>query len=172
MKHQFLKFVFAGVAALTLVACGGGDDVPAVAAPTKNIVALAAGTPSLSTLVTAVTTAGLTATLSGPGPFTVFAPNNDAFAKLPATTISALLSATPPTTLTSILTYHVVPSKVLEAAIPLGADITTVQGSKIKINKVGGDFIITYAGGTSKILKTDILATNGVVHVIDTVIIP
>ena len=173
MKHYFLKFILAASAVLGLVACGGGDDPAPAPAPTKNIVQLAVDTPALSTLVTAVTAAGLTSTLSGPGPFTVFAPTNDAFAKLGTATIAALVGATPPTTLTSILTYHVVGAKVLKSNITLGADVTTVNTGKFKITQEGADFVITDAkGGKSKIIATDIPATNGVVHLIDTVIMP
>jgi uncharacterized surface protein with fasciclin (FAS1) repeats len=173
MKRYFLKLILAAGVALGLAACGGSDDPAPVAAPTKNIVELAAGTPDLSTLVAAVTAAGLTTTLSGTTSYTVFAPTNAAFAKIPAATMNALLSATPPTTLTSILTYHVVPGKVLKAGIPLGAAITTANGAALTINQVGNNFIITdVKGGTSTITATDILATNGVVHLIDTVIMP
>jgi uncharacterized surface protein with fasciclin (FAS1) repeats len=173
MNRYFLKFILAAGVALGLAACGGSDDPAPLAAPTKNIVQLAAGTPDLSTLVTAVTTAGLTTTLSGTTSYTVFAPTNAAFAKIPAATLSALLGATPPTTLTSILTYHVVPGKVLKAGISLGTPITTANGATLTINQVGNNFIITdVKGGTSTITATDILATNGVVHLIDTVIMP
>jgi uncharacterized surface protein with fasciclin (FAS1) repeats len=173
MKHYLLKLILAAGVALGLAACGGGDDAAPVAAPTKNIVELAVATPTLSTLVTAVTAAGLTSTLSSPGPFTVFAPTNTAFDKIPPATLQALVSATPPTTLTSILTYHVVSGKVLKADIPLGTPIATVQKGTITINLVGNDVIITDAkGGKSKITTTDIPATNGVIHVIDTVLMP
>lgn len=177
MNRYFLKIILAAGVALGLAACGGSDDPAPVAAPTKNIVELAVATPALSTLVTAVTAAGLTSTLSGPGPFTVFAPTNDAFAKLGTATIATLLNETPTAaTLAGILKYHVVPGKVLKAdLVPplLGGDINTVNGAKFKINQVGTNFIITDAkGGTSTIVITDNLATNGVVHVIDTVISP
>ncbi len=175
MKRQFLKTFLAASAMAVLAACGGGDDHPAATpvapAPTKNIVELAVDTPTLSTLVTAVKAADLVATLSGPGPFTVFAPTNAAFDKIPAATLTALLADK--AALAKILTYHVVGSKVLKAGIPLGTAITTVQGGTIKIDAVGADVVITDAkGGKSKIVTTDILATNGVVHVIDTVIMP
>jgi uncharacterized surface protein with fasciclin (FAS1) repeats len=171
MKRQFLKYLFAAATFAALAACGGSDDPPAPAPPTKNIVELAAATPDLSTLVTAVTAAGLTSTLSGPGPFTVFAPTNAAFAKIPPATLNALLADK--AALTKVLTYHVVPGKVLKADIPLGKAITTVQTGTLTINVVGSDVIITDAkGGKSKIVTTDILATNGVVHLIDTVIMP
>jgi uncharacterized surface protein with fasciclin (FAS1) repeats len=171
MKRQFLKYLFAVCATAILAACGGSDDPAPAPAPTKNIVELAAATPDLSTLVTAVTAAGLTSTLSGPGPFTVFAPTNAAFAKIPAATLNALLADK--AALTKVLTYHVVNGKTLKADIPLGKPITTLQTGTITINVVGSDVIITDAkGGKSKIVTTDILATNGVVHVIDTVIMP
>jgi uncharacterized surface protein with fasciclin (FAS1) repeats len=159
MKRQFLKYLFAAATFAALAACGGSDDPPAPAAPTKNIVELAAATPDLSTLVTAVTAAGLTSTLSGPGPFTVFAPTNAAFAKIPKAALDALIADK--AGLTKVLTYHVVSGKVLKAGIPLGKDITTVQGATLTINVVGSD-----------VITTDILATNGVVHLIDTVIMP
>jgi uncharacterized surface protein with fasciclin (FAS1) repeats len=145
--------------------------MPPDAMPAKNIVELAVATPDLSTLVTAVTKAGLTETLSGPGPFTVFAPTNDAFTKLPKGTLDALLAN--PKALADVLKYHVVSGKVLKADIPLGKSIMTVQGGEITIDAVGADVIITDAKGRkSKIVTTDIMASNGVVHVIDTVILP
>jgi transforming growth factor-beta-induced protein len=177
MKRQFLQYLFAAGAALALAACGGGSSssepapTPASAASTKTVVDLAVATPDLSTLVTAVTEAGLAETLSGPGPFTVFAPTNAAFDKLGSATVASLLADTK--TLADILTYHVVPGKVLKADIPLGKSITTVEGGTITINVEGADVIITDAkGGKSKIVTTDIMASNGVVHLIDTVIMP
>jgi uncharacterized surface protein with fasciclin (FAS1) repeats len=169
MKRQFLKLALAVSAAAVLAACGGDDDTPvAPAAPTKNIVELAVATPDLSTLVTAVKAAGLVATLSGPGPFTVFAPTNAAFAKLPKADLDALLAN--PAALADVLKYHVVTGKVLKADIPFGKPIKTLQGQEITIDTTA---TITDAnGGKSKITATDILATNGVVHLIDTVILP
>ena len=175
MKRQFLKLVLVASAAAVLAACGGSDDEVAVtSAPTKNIVELAVATPALSTLVTAVKAADLVATLSGPGPFTVFAPTDDAFKKIPAATLSDLLLPANKAALANILTYHVVAGKVLKADIkPLPFTATTVQTGKFSIDVVGADVIITDAKGLkSKIVTTDILATNGVVHVIDTVLTP
>jgi uncharacterized surface protein with fasciclin (FAS1) repeats len=173
MKRQFLKLALAVSAAAVLAACGGsdGDGTPA---PTKNIVELAVATPDLSTLVTAVKAAGLVETLSGPGPFTVFAPTNAAFAKIPAAALNDLLLPANKAALSNILTYHVVAGKVLKADIkPLPFTATTVQTGKFTIDVVGADVIITDAKGLkSKIVTTDILATNGVVHVIDTVLTP
>jgi uncharacterized surface protein with fasciclin (FAS1) repeats len=180
MQHrQFLKLMFAATATASIVAaltaCGGESNTPAPTppAPTKNIVELAVATPDLSTLVKAVTAADLAGTLSGPGPFTVFAPTNAAFDKIPTDTLGALLLPSGKADLTKILTYHVVPGKVLKADIPLGTPIATLQGGTITIAVEGGNVVITDAkGGKSMITATDIVATNGVVHVIDTVIMP
>ncbi len=173
MKRQFLKLALAISAAAVLAACGGSDG-DGTAAPTKNIVELAVATPDLSTLVTAVKAAGLVETLSGPGPFTVFAPTNAAFAKIPAAALNDLLLPANKDALSNILTYHVVKGKVLKADIkPLPFTATTVQTGKFTIDVVGADVIITDVKGIkSKIVTTDILATNGVVHVIDTVLTP
>lgn len=169
MKRQFLKLVLVASAAAVLAACGGDDEVAVTPAPTKNIVELAAATPDLSTLVTAVKAAGLVETLSGAGPYTVFAPTNAAFANLPKADLDALLAN--PTALADVLKYHVVAGKVLAADIPFGTNIKTVQGQTINIDKA--TTTITDAnGGKSKIAATDILATNGVVHLIDKVILP
>ena len=174
MKRQFLKLVLVASAAAVLAACGGSDDEVAVTpapAPTKNIVELAQATPSLSILVEAVVAADLATTLSGAGPFTVFAPTDTAFAALLAelgVTKAALVADK--ALLTKVLTYHVVSGKVLKADIPFGKPITTVQGEIITIDTSA---IITDARSRkSQITATDILATNGVVHLIDKVILP
>jgi uncharacterized surface protein with fasciclin (FAS1) repeats len=173
MKRQFLKLVLVASAAAALAACGGsdGDGTPA---PTKNIVELAVATPDLSTLVTAVKAAGLVETLSGPGPFTVFAPTNAAFAKIDPAVLNNLLLPANKAALSNILTYHVVAGKVLKADIkPLPFTAKTEQGGSFTVDVVGADVVITDAkGGKPKIITTDILATNGVVHLIDAVIMP
>ena len=137
----------------------------------KNIVQTAQATPSLSILVEAVVAAGLVGTLTGPGPFTVFAPTNDAFAALLAelgVTKEALLADT--ALLTKVLTYHVVPSRVLKAEIPFNAAIATAQGQTITINS---SFRITdQRGRNSNITAADVFNTNGVVHLIDKVLLP
>ena len=166
--------ILTGVAAATtlLTACGDSDDH--VAAPAKNIVELAQATPDLSILVEAVVAAGLAATLSGAGPFTVFAPTNAAFASLLGelgVTKEALLADK--TLLTAVLTYHVLGSKVESSQIPLGAAIKTVQGANLTINSVGMGLAITDARGrNANIVTANIQASNGVVHVIDKVILP
>ena len=162
----------AAVAVVALVsACGGGDDNPH---PTTNIVQTAQANAQFSILVEAVTAAGLGETLSGAGPFTVLAPTNDAFAKL-LTELNinkaALLANKP--LLTAVLTYHVVPSQVLKAQVPLGKAIKTVQGDIFKVDAKGADLVITDGRNrNAKITATDILTTNGVIHQIDTVLLP
>jgi transforming growth factor-beta-induced protein len=137
----------------------------------KNIVQLAVGTPALSILVEAVLAAELQGVLSGPGPFTVFAPTNDAFVALLGelgVTKAALLADK--ALLTKVLTYHVVPAQVLSSGIPFGQPVTSVQGQTFTIGK---DLQITDANNRkSKIVATDVAASNGVVHVIDRVILP
>ncbi len=134
----------------------------------KDIVDTAVGAGTFKTLVAAVTAAGLVDTLKGTGPFTVFAPSDEAFAKLPAGTVESLLKDIP--TLTSILTYHVVSGKVLAADVMTmdGKEAKTVNGAAIKISTTGG----VKLNGTSTVTATDIACTNGVIHVIDTVIMP
>jgi uncharacterized surface protein with fasciclin (FAS1) repeats len=137
----------------------------------KDIVQTAQSTPSLSILVEAVVAAGLTDTLKGTGPFTVLAPTNDAFAALLAElgiAKDALLADK--ALLTKVLTYHVLPGQVLKAEIPLNVPITTVQGATISVN---GSFKITdQRGRISSITATDIFNTNGVVHLLDKVLLP
>ena len=137
----------------------------------KNIVQTAVATPDFSILVEAVTAAGLGGTLSGTGPFTVFAPTNAAFAALLAelgVSKEALLADK--ALLTKVLTYHVLPARVLKADVPVGAAITTVQGQTFTVDS---SLSITDANGRrAKIAATDVLASNGVIHVIDKVILP
>jgi uncharacterized surface protein with fasciclin (FAS1) repeats len=134
----------------------------------KDIVDTAVGAGTFKTLVAAVTAAGLVDTLKGAGPFTVFAPSDDAFAKLPAGTVDGLLADLPK--LKSILTYHVVSGKVMAADVMKmdGKSAKTVEGSEVKISTTGG----VKLNGTSTVTKTDIECSNGVIHVIDSVIMP
>jgi len=169
MFHRFRTLLAVCTVAL-MAACGGNDDE--VHQP--NIVETATANPSFSILVEAVTAAGLADTLSGPGPLTVFAPTNDAFALLLTelgVTKAQLLANKP--LLTAVLTYHVVPAKVLKAGVPLGKAVTTVQGGIFKVDAVGSDLVITDGRNrTSKITTADLMASNGVIHVIDKVILP
>jgi uncharacterized surface protein with fasciclin (FAS1) repeats len=131
----------------------------------KNIVETAVDAGSFKTLVTAVQAAGLVDTLSSAGPFTVFAPTDEAFAKIPKETLEAVLADK--ARLTSIITYHVVAGKVMATDVMGLTSAKTVQGSEIKINTSNGVMI-----NNSKVAKTDIECSNGVIHVIDTVLIP
>merc|ERR1712045_203234 len=134
---------------------------------TKNLAQLAIDTPALSTLVAAVKAAGLVETLSGPGPFTVFAPTNDAFAKIPSSALNGLLADK--TALTKVLLRHVVPSVIKAEDIPAGRTMVgTVGGEQISV--VNADGVVTIAGaGTAAVIATNILASNGVVHLVDSV---
>ncbi|SDW90738.1 fasciclin domain-containing protein [Flavobacterium degerlachei] len=147
---------------------------------TPNIVGVAAGNADFSTLVTAVTAAGLVETLSSEGPFTVFAPNNAAFAKLPAGALDDLLKPENLDKLKAILTYHVVSGK-FDAATVIDAinknngkySVTTVQGGTIVLSLKDGKVILTDAnGGTSTVVLADVAASNGVIHAIDSVVMP
>jgi len=171
MRHARFPLALALVA--TLTACGSSSDTSMPAAE-PNLVALAQSNPNLSILVEAVVAADLQGTFAGAGPFTVFAPTNAAFAALLTelgVTKAELLANKP--LLSAVLTYHVLPARVLKAGIPLGKAITTVQGGIFKIDAVGTDAVITDGRNrTSTITATDIAAANGVVHVIDKVILP
>jgi uncharacterized surface protein with fasciclin (FAS1) repeats len=130
-----------------------------------NIVETAVSNGSFKTLVAAVTEADLVGTLSGPGPFTVFAPNDEAFAKLPAGTVEALLKDK--AKLVSILTYHVVPGKHMAAEVGKHETLTTVQGQALKVKNGTGVMI-----DNANVIAADIVTDNGVIHVIDSVVLP
>lgn len=133
-----------------------------------NIVELAAATPELSTLVAAVQAAGLVDTLSGPGPFTVFAPTNQAFDALPEGTLDSLLLPENVDDLTSILTYHVVAGEAFASDLSDGQVIETVNGESLTVSITGGQVLINDA----VVIVPDVTASNGVVHIIDAVLIP
>ena len=141
--------------------------------PSKTIVENAANSKDHTTLVAAVKAAGLVDTLSGPGPFTVFAPTNAAFAKLPAGTVDTLVKPENKATLTTILTYHVVPGRVSAADLSDGQALTTVQGGTLTVHKKGKTVTLTDAkGGVSKVTIPNVYQSNGVIHVVDTVLMP
>ena len=137
------------------------------AAPVGNIVEVATAAGSFKTLLAAATAAGLVDTLTGPGPFTVFAPTDAAFAALPAGTLDALLKD--PAKLKDILLYHVVAGKVTSDQVVKLTSATTVEGKTIKIAVKNG---VVYLNDTVKVVTTDIPASNGVIHVIDAVLLP
>jgi uncharacterized surface protein with fasciclin (FAS1) repeats len=159
--------------AAVLVACGS-ETADAGTPPSQNVVQLAQGNPDLSILVEAVVAADLAGTLSAPGPYTVFAPTNAAFAALLTelgVTKAELLANKP--LLTAVLTYHVLGARVAKSQIPLGKAITPLAGGFFKIDQSGADFIITDGRNrTSRITATDISASNALVHVVDKVILP
>jgi len=158
-----MRTILGMVAALALV-------VPAFADEKKDIVDTAVGAGSFKTLVAAVKAADLVDTLKGEGPFTVLAPTDEAFAKLPEGTVESLLKPENKDKLIAILKYHVIAGKVLAADVVKldGQDVKTVEGSTAKVAVKDGGVTINNA----KVIKTDIDCTNGVIHVIDTVIPP
>lgn len=136
--------------------------------PKKDIVATAVAAGSFNTLAAALQAADLVATLQGPGPFTVFAPTDAAFAKLPAGTVESLLRPENKAKLQAILTYHVVPGSVGSADVVKLKKAKTVNGQSVSIKVTGGVVSVDEA----KVVQTDIAASNGVIHVIDSVILP
>ena len=133
----------------------------------KDIVAVASSAGSFNTLVAAVKAAGLVETLQGKGPFTIFAPTDEAFAKLPKGTVEDLLKPENKEKLVAILTYHVVAGKVMAADVKT-MKAKTVNGQSLDIKVTDGDVTVDNA----KVVKTDVAASNGVIHVIDTVVLP
>lgn len=188
-----LTIALASAASLAIVACAEepaenvayedaatADQMANAEAETGTVVEVAQGDETFSTLVSAVTAADLGATLSGDGPFTVFAPTNDAFAKIPEATLTEL-TTNDTETLGNILTYHVAAGNVdaatlLQAIEGAGADgysIETVNGGTLTATVVDGNVVLTdAAGGTATVTATDVAASNGVIHVIDTVLMP
>lgn len=204
MPVRFVIALFAGASILT--ACGGGGDDSAKAPATNQTAAAPAATPRPAPvtvggapmypnktiienasqsaehrmLVRAVQAAGLAPTLSGAGPYTVFAPTDAAFGKLPAGTVDGLLRPEAKGQLTELLTYHVVPGVVmatdLRRAIQKGggkAELATVAGGKLTASDAGGALVVTdEKGGQSRVTQGDVLQSNGVVHVVDAVLMP
>ena len=141
--------------------------------PSKNIIQNAVNSKDHTTLVAAVKAAGLVETLEGKGPFTVFAPTNTAFGKLPAGTVDNLVKPENKATLTKILTYHVVPGKLEASDLTDGKTLTTVEGETLTVKHDGGKvWIVDAKGGTSMVTISNVNQSNGVIHVIDTVLMP
>ncbi len=164
MKLKQLTHSLLGIIAAAFIALPVAQAEP----QTKDIVDTAVAAGSFKTLAAALGAAGLVETLKGPGPFTVFAPTDDAFAKLPAGTVENLLKPENKAKLVSILTYHVVAGKVMAADVVKLTEAKTVQGTTVDIKVVDGTVTVDGA----KVVKTDIATSNGVIHVIDTVIMP
>jgi len=162
---RIMRKLFASALVVALVATSAAG-LRASEPQAKDIVDTAVAAGSFKTLAKALDAAGLIPTLKGAGPFTVFAPTDEAFAKLPAGTLEALLKDK--AKLTAVLTYHVVPGKVMAADVVKLKDAKTVQGQSIKIDTSMGGVKVNGAN----VIKTDIVASNGVIHVIDSVILP
>ena len=160
MLTRFRLMLALACAATVMAAAPVRADAPG------TIVEIAAANPNFKTLVAAVKAAGLAGTLSGKGPFTVFAPTDEAFAKLPAGTVETLLKPENKAKLQAILLYHVVSGKVLSTDLKDGK-VATVEGQDVKIDLSGGVHV-----NDAKVTKADIIASNGVIHVIDTVLLP
>lgn len=173
MFNQLVKQILMAVVALTVTATAVfATRVPATSAPaqTGDIVQTAVSAGSFKTLAAALEAAGLVDALKGTGPFTVFAPTDEAFAKLPAGTVEELLKPENKEKLKAVLLYHVVSGKVLAADVVKlnGKEAKTLQGDKVKV-KASKDGVMVDA---ANVLKTDVMATNGVIHVIDSVLMP
>jgi uncharacterized surface protein with fasciclin (FAS1) repeats len=168
MKQTLLSFavsaVLAGSAAFLLVAAPGTSAGPQAK---KDIVDTAVAAGSFKTLAAALQAAGLVDALKGPGPFTVFAPTDEAFAKLPAGTVETLLKPENKEKLTAVLTYHVVAGKVMAADVTKLSSAKTLQGQSLTISTKGGVKV-----DNANVVKTDIACSNGVIHVIDSVVLP
>ena len=172
----------AGLAMLARSAAFAGNPMVGGAAmyPTKSIVQNAVNSKDHTTLVAAVTAAGLVDTLSGQGPFTVFAPTNAAFGKLPAGTVETLVKPENKDTLTKILTYHVVPGRYTAADVAMLAEqsggtatLKTVEGESLSFMKSGNGWVIVDSkGGRSNITIANVMQSNGVIHVVDSVLMP
>ena len=141
--------------------------------PSKNIIQNAVNSKDHTTLVAAVKAAGLVETLEGRGPFTVFAPTNTAFGKLPAGTVDELVKPENKATLTKILTYHVVPGKLEASSLTDGKKLKTVEGEELTVKHQDGKvWIVDAKGGTSMVTIANVNQSNGVIHVVDTVLMP
>jgi uncharacterized surface protein with fasciclin (FAS1) repeats len=163
-KERVMKTFVAGVVAATVLAAGAVR----VNGQGRDIVDTAVAAGQFKTLASALKAAGLVETLKGSGPFTVFAPTDEAFAKLPKGTVEDLLKPENKAKLVDILTYHVVPGKVMAADVVKVKEAKTVQGGSLKVNAGGGAVKVDNA----TVVKTDLAASNGVIHVIDSVVLP
>jgi len=163
-----MKFEIANLAMAAVAAVGITFGAASAYAADKDIVDTAVGAGQFNTLAAALTAAGLVETLKGEGPFTVFAPTDEAFAALPAGTVDNLLKPENKDQLTAVLTYHVVPGKVMAADVVKITEAKTVNGATITV-KVDGETVMI---NDAKVTAADVAASNGVIHVIDKVILP
>jgi uncharacterized surface protein with fasciclin (FAS1) repeats len=167
-----------GTLGLAGVACEATPETSQSSAPSaspaadatgaKDVIDTAVAAGKFNTLAAALKAAGLVETLKGDGPFTVFAPTDDAFAKLPAGTVETLLKPENKEKLVAVLTYHVVPGKAMSRDLKDGQSVTTVSRKDVTVKVRGGDVTV----GDAKVITPDVAASNGVIHVIDTVLLP
>lgn len=179
-KLRLLPLAAASMAINLLVGCGNSSKEETVEETTvevveetpveisNTVVDIAVGSPDHTTLVTAVTAAGLVETLSGTGPFTIFAPTNSAFEALPEGTVENLLKPESKDQLTSVLTYHVVSGNVLAADLSDGQVVSTLNGQELKVSIKDGKVMIN----GSTVIAADLKGSNGVIHVVDSVLLP
>ena len=168
MKSLVYGVSLALVTGLVAFTAGHADECPLSKAKSKDIIDTAVSAGKFNTLAAALTAADLVETLKGKGPFTVFAPTDEAFSKLPKGTVEELLKPENKYKLVSILTYHVVPGNVLAADVVKLSKARTVQGSEVSIQVAEGKVKV----GTANVTATDIKSSNGVIHVIDSVLLP
>lgn len=163
-------------ATAAVVLAGAGAMAPTAHAQSQNVAEVAMSNPNFSTLVTAVKAAGLANALKNTRNITVFAPTNAAFAKVPKSVLANLLKPENKATLVKVLTYHVVPMRVSAKkalSLPSGTGVKTLSGEKFAVRSSGGKVMVdAFGGGMANVTKADIKARNGIIHVIDTVIIP
>lgn len=169
IRQRTNRFLAAAVAVAFVASTFAASRPAAAANNTADIVETAVGAGQFKTLAAALEAAGLVEALKGQGPYTVFAPTDEAFAKLPAGTVEELLRPENKEKLKAVLLYHVVPGKVVAADVLKlnGKEAKTLQGGKVKVRTSGGVMV-----DNARVLKTDVMATNGVIHVIDTVLMP
>lgn len=167
--NTFSGVLISGIVGLVLLVAGVYANAAPAESSARDIVDTAVAAGQFNTLAKALQAAGLVETLKGKGPFTVFAPTDEAFAKLPAGTLENLLKPENKAQLTAILTYHVVPGKLMAADVVKQNSLKTVQGSSLRVSIKGGSNVLV---DNARIVKTDIVCSNGVIHVIDSVVLP
>ena len=175
--NKKIAVLLLSVMALAATSAVAGSKNPMVGGqemyPTKDIIDNAVNSADHTTLVAAVKAAGLVETLEGKGPFTVFAPTNAAFGKLPAGTVDTLVKPENKATLTKILTYHVVPGRLEASSLTDGKKLKTVEGEELTVKRSGNTVMIVDAkGGASTVTIPNVNQSNGVIHVVDTVLMP
>lgn len=169
IRRRTNRFLAAAAAVAFVASAFAASRPVAAAGNTSDIVETAADAGQFKTLAAALEAAGLVEALRGQGPFTVFAPTDEAFARLPAGTVEELLRPENKEKLKAVLLYHVVPGKVVAADVLKlnGKDARTLQGGRVKVRTAGGVMV-----DNARVVKTDVMATNGVIHVIDAVLMP